>query len=276
MVKSGQMKSCQHWLDFCLLKSQACIHWKHLSLVCAWKLISLAQLIHLLFLSQLNSLSCRIPFYYCFPLHLSKIMDSNIVIWQTSLHNSLLPQFTCVCSLNAANIWEQAERSSAWVQVVFFYKFCMSRQSPSLYRIPIQTPNYHLADCRKCAFVFFFMKAQKLQEITFGICLFPFSQGQKPGLTDVQAELDRMTRKQDSVVSANNIPPTENEAWRQRNGCVVHCVNTLETIHVHVSINRKEKKKNLTKFPTPVSVSTHCRFHQMSFRCDQTVRWDER
>ncbi|XP_075933763.1 cytoplasmic dynein 1 light intermediate chain 2 isoform X1 [Anarhichas minor] len=37
--------------------------------------------------------------------------------------------------------------------------------------------------------------------------------GQKPGLTDVQAELDRMTRKQDSMVSTNNIPaPTENEA----------------------------------------------------------------
>ncbi|XP_029354733.1 cytoplasmic dynein 1 light intermediate chain 2 isoform X4 [Echeneis naucrates] len=36
--------------------------------------------------------------------------------------------------------------------------------------------------------------------------------GQKPGLNDVQAELDRMTRKQDSMVSANNIPPTENEA----------------------------------------------------------------
>uniref|UniRef100_A0A4W6CI83 Dynein light intermediate chain n=1 Tax=Lates calcarifer TaxID=8187 RepID=A0A4W6CI83_LATCA len=37
--------------------------------------------------------------------------------------------------------------------------------------------------------------------------------GQKPVLTDVQAELDRMTRKQDSMVSANNIPPpTENEA----------------------------------------------------------------
>uniref|UniRef100_A0A8D3DJY6 Dynein light intermediate chain n=1 Tax=Scophthalmus maximus TaxID=52904 RepID=A0A8D3DJY6_SCOMX len=37
--------------------------------------------------------------------------------------------------------------------------------------------------------------------------------GQKPGLTDVQAELDRMTRKQDSMVPANNIPPpTENEA----------------------------------------------------------------
>ncbi|XP_007553974.1 cytoplasmic dynein 1 light intermediate chain 2 isoform X1 [Poecilia formosa] len=36
--------------------------------------------------------------------------------------------------------------------------------------------------------------------------------GQKPGLTDVQAELDRMTRKQDSVVSANNVSPTENEA----------------------------------------------------------------
>ncbi|TNM90998.1 hypothetical protein fugu_003287 [Takifugu bimaculatus] len=37
--------------------------------------------------------------------------------------------------------------------------------------------------------------------------------GQKPGLTDVQAELDRMTRKHDSMVSANNVsPPTENEA----------------------------------------------------------------
>ncbi|XP_037612909.1 cytoplasmic dynein 1 light intermediate chain 2 isoform X1 [Sebastes umbrosus] len=37
--------------------------------------------------------------------------------------------------------------------------------------------------------------------------------GQKPGLTDVQAELDRMTRKQESMVSTNNIPPpTENEA----------------------------------------------------------------
>uniref|UniRef100_A0A8C2EWY4 Dynein light intermediate chain n=1 Tax=Cyprinus carpio TaxID=7962 RepID=A0A8C2EWY4_CYPCA len=36
--------------------------------------------------------------------------------------------------------------------------------------------------------------------------------GQKPGLTDVQAELDRMTRKPDSTVTANNTPATENEA----------------------------------------------------------------
>ncbi|KAM9817499.1 cytoplasmic dynein 1 light intermediate chain 2 [Neosynchiropus ocellatus] len=37
--------------------------------------------------------------------------------------------------------------------------------------------------------------------------------GQKPGLTDVQAELDRMTRKQDSMVTTNNEqPPAENEA----------------------------------------------------------------
>uniref|UniRef100_A0A672JWJ2 Dynein light intermediate chain n=1 Tax=Sinocyclocheilus grahami TaxID=75366 RepID=A0A672JWJ2_SINGR len=36
--------------------------------------------------------------------------------------------------------------------------------------------------------------------------------GQKPGLTDVQAELDRMTRKPDSTVTANNTPVTENEA----------------------------------------------------------------
>ncbi|XP_048461573.1 cytoplasmic dynein 1 light intermediate chain 2-like [Rhincodon typus] len=36
--------------------------------------------------------------------------------------------------------------------------------------------------------------------------------GQKPVLTDVQAELDRMSRKPDSVVTTNNSPPTENEA----------------------------------------------------------------
>ncbi|KAG7468560.1 hypothetical protein MATL_G00144250 [Megalops atlanticus] len=36
--------------------------------------------------------------------------------------------------------------------------------------------------------------------------------GQKPVLTDVQAELDRMTRKPDSMVTANNTSPTENEA----------------------------------------------------------------
>ncbi|XP_062404654.1 cytoplasmic dynein 1 light intermediate chain 2 isoform X1 [Sardina pilchardus] len=36
--------------------------------------------------------------------------------------------------------------------------------------------------------------------------------GQKPVLTDVQAELDRMTRKPDAMVTANNTPTTENEA----------------------------------------------------------------
>ncbi|KAJ8400450.1 hypothetical protein AAFF_G00395740 [Aldrovandia affinis] len=36
--------------------------------------------------------------------------------------------------------------------------------------------------------------------------------GQKPGLTDVQAELDRMTRKSDSTVTPNNTSPTESEA----------------------------------------------------------------
>lgn len=74
-------------------------------------------------------------------------------------------------------------------------------QSPSICLLPIEERfNEH---------------TQRLQEITFGFCLpfFYFFQGQKPGLTDVQAELDRMTRKQDSMVSTNNIPaPTENEA----------------------------------------------------------------
>lgn len=93
--------------------------------------------------------------------------------------------------------------SFAWV--------LMSCQSLSLYCIPIQTLNHHLADCRKFAFVFH-KNTEATGDYFWVLSLFPFSQGQKPGLTDVQAELDRMTRKQDSVVSANNIPPTENEA----------------------------------------------------------------
>ncbi|KAG2469742.1 DC1L2 protein, partial [Polypterus senegalus] len=36
--------------------------------------------------------------------------------------------------------------------------------------------------------------------------------GQKPVLTDVQAELDRMTRKPDSMVTTNNTSPADNEA----------------------------------------------------------------
>lgn len=39
-----------------------------------------------------------------------------------------------------------------------------------------------------------------------------FSLGQKTVLTNVQEELDRMTRKPDSMVTTNS-SPTENEAW---------------------------------------------------------------
>lgn len=46
----------------------------------------------------------------------------------------------------------------------------------------------------------------------YSVFFFSFFQGQKPGLTDVQAELDRMTRKSDSMVTTNT-PATENEAW---------------------------------------------------------------
>lgn len=69
----------------------------------------------------------------------------------------------------------------------------------------------------------------------FGLCL-PFFQGQKPGLTDVQAELDRMTRKHDSMVSANNVsPPTENEAWRQHKRLHRPLHWYSGTVHVHLS-----------------------------------------
>lgn len=84
----------------------------------------------------------------------------------------------------------------------------------------------------------------------FGIC-FPFFQGQKPGLTDVQAELDRMTRKQDSMVSANNVPPpTQNEAWRQRKRLHRPLHWYSGTVHVHLS------RKKLTKIPTSQSSHT--------------------
>lgn len=86
-----------------------------------------------------------------------------------------------------------------------------SRQSPAWDHITIQPPSLCLLLAIENSEIYEY--TQKLQEITFGLCLLFFFQGQKPGLTDVQAELDRMTRKQDSMVSANNIPPpTENEA----------------------------------------------------------------
>lgn len=66
-----------------------------------------------------------------------------------------------------------------------------------------------------------------------------FFQGQKPGLTDVQAELDRMTRKQDSMVSTNNVPPpTENEAWRQQKQLHHPLHKHSGRIHVHRKIDQ--------------------------------------
>lgn len=80
----------------------------------------------------------------------------------------------------------------------------------------------------------------------FGIC-FPFFQGQKPGLTDVQAELDRMTRKQDSMVSANNVPPpTQNEAWRQRKRLHRPLHWYSGTVHVHLSRKNWPKSQRLS------------------------------
>lgn len=102
---------------------------------------------------------------------------------------------------------------------------------PSMRPQHYPTPIHPLAGHRKNVI---YEYTQTLQEITldFVSCLF---QGQKPGLTDVQAELDRMTRKQDSMVSANNIPPpTENEAWKQQKQ--LH--RPLQRLHVHASIKR--------------------------------------
>ena len=94
----------------------------------------------------------------------------------------------------------------AWVLTV-----AASSHSPAWDRLTIPPSSVCLLPVENC-----FEYTQRLQEITFGLCLL-FFQGQKPGLTDVQAELDRMTRKQDSMVSANNVPPpTGNEAWRQQ------------------------------------------------------------
>lgn len=81
----------------------------------------------------------------------------------------------------------------------------------------------------------FLFTTQKLQEITLFFFFSLFFQGQKPGLTDVQAELDRLTRNPDSMVTANNTPATENEAWV----CQQHCPLWKSTCN-----DIKEKKKN--------------------------------
>lgn len=85
---------------------------------------------------------------------------------------------------------------------------CSMGQSP-----PIHPPAVEKLFVCFCAV--FFLLCRRYRRLLWAF-VSRFFQGQKPGLTDVQAELDRMTRKQDSVVSTNNVPPpTGNEAWRQ-------------------------------------------------------------
>lgn len=88
----------------------------------------------------------------------------------------------------------------------------VSHQSPAWDRItipPTPSPSIRLLAVENC---YFCIHTEATGDYFWALSPV-FFQGQKPGLTDVQAELDRMTRKQDSMVSANNIPPpTENEA----------------------------------------------------------------
>lgn len=81
---------------------------------------------------------------------------------------------------------------------------------------------------------YFYIQHRNYRRLLF-FFLLSFFQGQKPGLTDVQAELDRMTRKPDSMVTANNTPATENEAWARQQHCPIW-KSTCNDI--------KEKKKN--------------------------------
>lgn len=115
----------------------------------------------------------------------------------------------------------------------------------------------------------------------FGLCLL-FFQGQKPGLTDVQAELDRMTRKQDSMVSTNNVPPpTGNEAWRQhlkkQNNKQLHrpLHSYSGIIHVHLSIKHWPKFPNVIQSShtvvSPKRVWDAIRYYGVLMRRDEDV-----
>lgn len=130
--------------------------------------------------------------------------------WAHSL--CLMISFACVCCGSEPQV------------------FSMGRHNPS--------PLHPLAGRRKLVIHAY---TQTLQEITldFVSCFF---QGQKPGLTDVQAELDRMTRKQDSMVSTNNVPPpTENEAWRRQKQLHHPLHKHSGRIHVHHKIDQIPK-----------------------------------
>lgn len=130
------------------------------------------------------------------------------------------------------SLWHPTEGfMSAHVVAFVLCSFCMcgSRPpTPSMGLHHLATSIYQHAGRWKQIFINTYGRYRRLLWILSPV----FVQGQKPGLTDVQAELDRMTRKQDSVVSTNNVPPlTENEAWRHR--CVAHRITILEkSIHL--------------------------------------------
>lgn len=106
---------------------------------------------------------------------------------------------------------------------------------------------------------YFYIQHRNYRRLLF-FFLLSFFQGQKPGLTDVQAELDRMTRKPDSMVTANNTPATENEAWARQQHCPIW-KSTCNDI--------KEKKKML--FMTKIS-PTLCINQQTDRKCWDSIR----
>lgn len=142
----------------------------------------------------------------------------------------------CIFSFACALLWQQAAPSLA----------SPSNSQPSA-RWLWKTVNEH---------------TQKLQEITFVFVFFScffFPKG--------RSRVWLMSRLSWTGWLASKTPRFQLTTYRQqrtkcegnKNSCIVHCVNTLEKIYVHVRLKKKRKEK-LTKFLRPLSVSTHSGF----------------
>ncbi len=122
------------------------------------------------------------------------------------------------------------------------------------------SPIHLLAGCRKLIYE----HAQKLQEITFGLCLLFFSKGRsRVWLTSRLSWTGWPANKTPwfQLTTYHHRQRTKREG--SRNSRIVHCINTLEKYMFMWA------KKKLTKFPMSISVSTHSGSTKISSRCYQ-------
>lgn len=138
-------------------------------------------------------------------------------------------------------------------------------QSPAWDRITIQTPSIRLLAIENC---YLWIHTDATGDYFWTL---------SPVFSKGRSRVWLMSRLSWTGWLANKTPWFQLTTYHRRqrtkregneNSCIVHCINTLEKIHVHVSI------KKLTKFPMSISVSTQW-FHQNEFQklSDILVFW---